>query len=250
MKSLKTKKKICLSITAHVDAGKTTLGEAMLFEAGELKKRGRVDHRDSSLDFEDFERARGITAFSKQAVFSFGNTDFSLIDTPGHTDLFAETRRGLKIPDAAVLVISGSEGVQADTGTIWDLLEKQRIPTWLFVSKMDLAGSDREKILEELKEKLSDSVTDFTETKGKISEKAAELDETCMEEFLEKGAVSDEALTNSVAERKIFPCFFGSGLKLDGVREFLEGLDRWAMCPPRPENFSALCYKINRDARG
>ena len=250
MKSLKTKKKICLSITAHVDAGKTTLGEAMLFEAGELKKRGRVDHRDSSLDFEDFERARGITAFSKQAVFSFGNTDFSLIDTPGHTDLFAETRRGLKIPDAAVLVISGSEGVQADTGTIWDLLEKQRIPTWLFVSKMDLAGSDREKILEELKEKLSDSVTDFTETKGKIDEKAAELDETCMEEFLEKGAVSDEALTNAVAERKIFPCFFGSGLKLDGVREFLEGLDRWAMCPPRPENFSALCYKINRDARG
>ena len=129
IRDMKDRKRICLSIAAHVDAGKTTLAEAMLYEAGQLKKRGRVDHRDSSLDYEDFERERGITAFSKQAVFSYGGTDFTVIDTPGHADLVAETRRGLKVPDAAVLVISGSEGVQADTDTVWELLEQQKVPS-------------------------------------------------------------------------------------------------------------------------
>ena len=184
---MKNRKRITLSITAHVDAGKTTLAEAILFEAGQLKKRGRVDHRDSTLDYEDFERARGITAFSKQAVFSWGDTDFSLIDTPGHADLFAETRRGLRVPDAAVLVISGSEGVQADTGVIWEILEKQRIPTWIFVSKMDLTDCSKEKIFHELKRRLSDGVIDFSETSDKVMEKAAEQDEACMDEFLEQG---------------------------------------------------------------
>ncbi|MBQ9662450.1 MAG: NYN domain-containing protein [Oscillospiraceae bacterium] len=250
MKDRTDKKRICLSITAHVDAGKTTLAEALLYEAGELKKRGCVDHRDSSLDYEDFERARGITAFSKQAVFSYGNTDFSLIDTPGHTDLFAETKRGLKVPDAAVLVVSGSEGVQADTGTIWELLERQKIPTWIFVSKMDLVASDKEKILRELKEKLSDGVTDFTLSEERIGEAAAELDEACLEEYLGTGSVTDHTLKRAISARSVFPCFFGSGLKLDGIRPFLEGLDRWTEAPVRTETFSALCYKISRDARG
>ena len=244
------RKRITLSITAHVDAGKTTLAEAMLFEAGQLKKRGRVDHRDSSLDYEDFERARGITAFSKQAVFSYGSTDFSLIDTPGHADLFAETQRGLRVPDAAVLVISGSEGIQADTGVIWELLERQRIPTWIFVSKMDLVGCDREKLLEELRQRLSDGVTDFASAPERIAETVAELDEYCMNEYLERGSVSDAALSGAIAARHVFPCFFGSGLRQEGVREFLSALDRWTESPAWPETFSALCYKISRDPRG
>ena len=244
------RKRITLSITAHVDAGKTTLAEAMLYEAGQLKKRGRVDHRDSSLDYEDFERARGITAFSKQAVFSYGSTDFSLIDTPGHADLFAETRRGLRVPDAAVLVISGSEGIQADTGLLWELLERQRLPTWIFVSKMDLIDGDRKKLLGDLQQRLSDGVTDFTSAREQVDESAAELDESCMNEYLERGSVSDNALSGAIAARHIFPCFFGSGLRQEGVREFLEALDRWTESPAWPETFSALCYKISRDPRG
>ena len=244
------KKRIALSITAHVDAGKTTLAEAILYEAGQLKKRGRVDHRDSALDFEDFERSRGITAFSKQSVFSWGTTDFSLIDTPGHTDLFAETRRGLRVPDAAILVISGSEGIQADTGVIWELLERQKIPTWIFVSKMDLTGCDRDKIFRELKQRLSDGVTDFSFSPEKIAETAAELDEACMNEFLDRGTVSNEALSEAIAKRHVFPCFFGSALRQEGVPEFLDALDRWTESPVWPKTFSALCYKISRDPRG
>ncbi len=248
--SMKREKHICLSITAHVDAGKTTLAEAMLFEAGQLKTRGRVDHRDSALDFEDFERTRGITAFSKQAELNFGGTDFSIIDTPGHADLFSETKRGLRVPDAAILVISGSEGIQADTGTIWALLREQRIPTWIFVSKMDLPGAEKEKILAELKSELSESVIDFTDSENLICEEAASVDEICMEEYLSGGVVTDEALCMAIKNCTVFPCFFGSGLQMTGVRPFLEALDRWTVAPEWPDAFSALCYKIGRDARG
>ena len=244
------RKRIALSITAHVDAGKTTLAEAMLYEAGQLKKRGRVDHRDSALDYEEFERSRGITAFSKQAVFSWGGTEFSLIDTPGHADLFAETRRGLRVPDAAVLVISGSEGIQADTGVIWDLLRTRAIPTWIFVSKMDLAGSDREKLLRDLRERFSDGVIDFSAPEESVFEQAAELEEGCLEAYLENGEIPDNLLAAAVASGRIFPCYFGSGLQQTGVKEFLDGLDRWTQAPAWPERFSALCYKISRDARG
>ncbi len=246
---MEKRKRIVLSITAHVDAGKTTLIEAMLYEAGQLKKRGRVDHRDSVLDYEDFERARGITAFSKQANLSYGYTDFFLIDTPGHADLFAETRRGLRVPDAAILVISGSEGIQAETEVIWELLEQMRIPTWIFVSKMDLIGCDRIKLLKNMKKQFSDGVTDFSAGEQMI-EDAAQLDEACMEEYLSRGIIADELISSAIAERRIFPCFFGSGLKTDGVRDFLEALDRWTVSPVWPERFSALCYKISRDARG
>ena len=244
------KKRVTLSITAHVDAGKTTLAEAILYEAGQLKKRGRVDHRDSALDYEDFERNRGITAFSKQAVFSWGTTEFSLIDTPGHTDLFAETRRGLRVPDAAILVISGSEGIQADTGVIWEVLRSEKIPTWIFVSKMDLAGSDREKILSELQGRFSEGIIDFSMLQESIFEQAAELDEGCLDAYLEQGLIPDSTLAGAISAGNIFPCFFGSGLQQTGVKEFLDGLDRWTLPPAWPERFSALCYKISRDARG
>ncbi len=222
----------------------------MLYEAGQLKNVGRVDHKDSSLDYEDFERSRGITAFSKQAVFSYGNTDFSIIDTPGHADLLAETKRGLRVPDAAILVISGSEGVQADTGTVWELLRRQKIPTWIFVSKMDLPGSRKEKVLNDLKKNLSDAVTDFTVSGDQIAEEAALFDESCMEEYLDGNLVSDTALSQAIQKCNLFPCFFGSGLKLEGVKSFLEALNRWMPEPEWPEDFSALCFKIARDAKG
>lgn len=235
---------------AHVDAGKTTLAEAMLFEAGQLKTRGRVDHHDSVLDHEAFERKRGITAFSKQAAFRYGRTSFSLIDNPGHSDLFAETERSLRVPDAAILVISGSEGIQADTWSIWKLLREQGIPIWIFVSKMDLPAGNRDRIMGELKTRLSDRVTDFTLPEWQLWEELAGLDEVCMEEYLSSGMLSDHAVEHSIAEGSVFPCFFGSGLRLEGVREFLAALDRWTEMPDWPEELSALCYKISRDSRG
>ena len=250
LRSMSNEKRICLSITAHVDAGKTTLAEAMLYEAGQLKTRGRVDHRNSALDHEDFERERGITAFSKQAVFRYGKTCFSLIDTPGHTELFAETERSLRVPDTAVLVISGSEGIQADTGNIWKLLRENRIPTWIFVSKMDLPACDRTRILKDMKERLSDSVTDFALSDQKLNEEIAGLNDLCMEEYLDTGTLSDSAVRRAIAEETVFPCFFGSGLRLEGVKEFLTALDRWTEMPDWPSAFSAICYKISRDTRG
>ena len=247
---MQKKKRVCLSITAHVDAGKTTLAEAMLYEAGQLKKIGRVDHRDSTLDYEDFERRRGITAFSKQAVLTYGNTEFCLIDTPGHADLFAETRRGLRVPDAAVLVISGSEGIQADTGQIWELLAQRGMPVWVFVSKMDLPAGERTSILAELKRRFSAAVTDFTLPEAELMEECAALDEHCMEDFLDTGVIPDGDMAAAIRFRHIIPCFFGSGLRLQGVRTFLAALDRWTEAPEWPDSFSALCYRIGRDARG
>lgn len=244
------KKRICLGVAAHVDAGKTTLCEALLFESGKLKTRGRVDHRDSNLDYEDFERSRGITVFSKQAVFSYGDTDFTLIDTPGHADLFPETVRGLKVPDAVILVISGSEGVQADTGTVWELLRRQGVPTWIFVSKMDLPGANQKQILQSLKTKLSQGVTDFNTTENAIREEAASVDENCMEEYLKTASVSDGSISEAINECRLFPCFFGSGLHMTGIRELLDGLNRWTREPKRSDRFSGFCFKINRDARG
>ena len=249
MEEKKKTKKICLSVTAHADAGKTTLLESMLLEAGALRSRGRVDHHDSRLDTEDFERAKGITAFSKSAWFCFGNSRFSVVDTPGHADLFPETRRGLSAPDAAVLVISGSEGIQADTHVIWEQLKAQRLPVWIFVSKMDLGRRSVESLMEELRQ-LSDDVVCFSSGDNLRSEQAAERDEVCLEEYLAEGTVSDESLGNAILAGRIIPCFFGSGLRGEGVRSFLEALDRWCEEPKRADDFSAICYKISYDSRG
>ncbi len=244
------RKRICAGMFAHVDAGKTTLLEAMLFEAGELKVRGRVDHKDSHLDTDDFEKARGITAFSKPAVFCFGGTEFNILDNPGHSDLFSETLRGLSVLDLAILVISGSEGVQADTGTLWEALRDAKIPVWIFVSKMDLPSSSREKVLQELKDRLSTTVVDFQQPESLLMEELASLEENCLEEYISDGRITSGCIGKAVAEAAVTPCFFGSGMKLDGVRQFLEQMDILTPTPVYRERFSAFCYKISRDAGG
>lgn len=223
-------KHICIGITAHVDAGKTTLSEAMLYQAGALKKLGRVDHQDAFLDTFALERARGITIFSKQAEFSLPHTEITLLDTPGHVDFSAEMERTLQVLDCAVLVISGTDGVQAHTETLWRLLMRQGIPTFLFINKMDLDGADRKTLLQELKSRLDSGCVDFTST-DTMAEELAVCDEGLLEQYLETGMVDDSQIAQLVAERKAFPCYFGSALKLDGVDALLDGLERYLPAP-------------------
>ena len=239
-----------LGILAHVDAGKTTLSEAMLYLSGKLKKLGRVDHRDSFLDTHSLERQRGITIFSKQAVMPLGEGSLTLLDTPGHVDFSAEAERTLRVLDCAVLVISGTDGVQAHTETLWKLLERYHVPTFLFVTKMDLPGPGREALLRELSSRLSDRCVDFGAQAEERFENIALCDERAMEEYLAGGELSDETLRGLVAGRRLFPCFFGSGLRTEGVSEFLDALERFAPRPVYDSDFSARVYKISRDAQG
>ena len=241
-------KKIVIGILAHVDAGKTTLSEAMLYQSGKIKKLGRVDHRDSYLDTHALERSRGITIFSKQAEFSVGNTEFTLLDTPGHVDFSAETERTLSVLDYAVLVISGTDGVQAHTETLWRLLRRYHVPTFLFVTKTDLMIVGREKRMEEIKARLSACCTDFSE--GINEEEVALCDEELLSEYLQTDTVKAESVRALIAEEKLFPCYFGSGLKLDGVNSFLEGLDLYTDMPPYGDAFAASVFKIGRDEKG
>lgn len=242
-------KHICIGITAHVDAGKTTLSEAMLYQAGALKKLGRVDHQDAFLDTFALERARGITIFSKQAEFSLPHTEVTLLDTPGHVDFSAEMERTLQVLDCAVLVISGTDGVQAHTETLWRLLTRQGIPTFLFINKMDLDGADRNALLQELKSRLDSGCVDFTST-DTMAEELALCDEGLLEQYLETGMVDDSQIAQLVAERKAFPCYFGSALKLDGVDALLDGLERYLPAPQYSMDFGARVFKIARDAQG
>ena len=239
---------LVLGILAHVDAGKTTLSEAMLYLAGKLKKLGRVDHRDSFLDTHALERQRGITIFSKQAVLPLGEGSLTLLDNPGHVDFSAEAERTLRVLDCAVLVISGTDGVQAHTETLWELLERYHVPTFLFVTKMDLPGPGREALLRELTARLSDRCVDFGSPER--DDAIAMCDESAMEEYLENGAVGDDNLRGLIAARRIFPCFFGSGLKTEGVGEFLDALEKYAPWPDYGPDFSARVYKISRDSQG
>ena len=239
-----------LGILAHVDAGKTTLSEAMLYLSGKLKTLGRVDHRDSFLDSHSLERQRGITIFSKQAVMPLGDGFLSLLDTPGHVDFSAEAERTLRVLDCAVLVVSGTDGVQAHTETLWRLLERYRVPTFLFVTKMDLPGPGREALMRKLAARLSERCVDFGAPEGERRESVALCDEETMERYLETGELPDESVRALVAGRRLFPCFFGSGLKTDGVEEFLDALRRFAPKPDCGEEFSARVYKISRDAQG
>ena len=238
----------CTALLAHVDAGKTTLSEALLYTSGARRTFGRVDHGDAYLDTHALERQRGITIFSKQALFSTQNRDFTLMDTPGHVDFSAETERTLPVLDCAVLVISGTDGIQAHTLTLWRLLEQYRVPTFLFVNKMDLAGADREKLLAQLQSKLSPGILDVAQES--FAENAALCDEALLENYLQSGAVSDENIRGLVAARRLFPCCFGSALKLQGVEEFLTVLDRFAPEISLKSNFSAKIYKISRDPQG
>ncbi len=243
---------LTLGILAHVDAGKTTLSEAMLYQSGRLRRLGRVDHKDAFLDTEPLERERGITIFSKQAVFPLGERDVTLLDTPGHADFSSEMERTLQVLDCAVLVISGTDGVQAHTRTLWRLLERYQVPTFLFVNKMDLPGADRETLLAQLRSSLNDGCVDFSpdQDRDHFYESAAMCSEEALEHYLSEGTVPEDALAEMVARRQLFPCWFGSALRLEGVAEFLEGLERYAPRPRWPEAFGARIYKIARDSQG
>lgn len=248
----KQKKCICAGLLAHVDAGKTTLSEAMLYVSGNLKKLGRVDHQDAFLDTYHLERERGITIFSKQAILEREHMRLMLLDTPGHVDFSTEMERTLQVLDYAILVISGSAGVQGHTETLWKLLEQYRIPTFVFINKMDLDTADYDTVLAQLKSRLSDSCVDFSFDRdaAQRDEEAAMCDESLMEAFLEEGALTQEQLRHAVVHRQIFPCFFGSALKLEGVEEFLDGIQTYTVDPVYPKEFGAKVYKISRDPQG
>ena len=242
--------KLVIGILAHVDAGKTTLSEGLLYTCGRLKKLGRVDHKDAFLDTDPMERERGITIFSKQAILPLEGAELTLLDTPGHADFSAEMERTLQVLDCAILVISGTDGVQGHTHTLWKLLERYGVPTFLFINKMDLAGADRDALLSELKSKLDEGCVDFAAPAEQIQEQAAVCDEDALERYLEDGALDDGALTALIAKRKLFPCWFGSALKLEGVAEFLQGLERYAPRPRYGPDFAARVFKISRDSQG
>ncbi len=243
----KPKIPLCLGLLAHVDAGKTTLSEALLYVSGTRRVLGRVDHADSYLDTHELERARGITIFSKQAVFSTESRAITLVDTPGHVDFSAEAERVLPVLDCAVLVISATAGVQAHTVTLWKLLERYGVPTLLFVNKTDLPGPSRQELMEKLQRELSPQCVDFD---GDIAEAAAMCDEALLENYLQTGIITDNNIRELIAARKLFPCCFGSGLKLQGIEKLLDILDVYAPQPAYPVEFGARVYKISRDPQG
>ena len=271
---IQEQKHISLGVLAHVDAGKTTLSEGLLFKCGRIRKIGRVDHKDAYLDTYELERERGITIFSKQAVFSMGDMEVTLLDTPGHVDFSAEMERTLQVLDYAILVINGADGVQGHTQTLWRLLNQYQIPTFLFVNKMDQDGTNRESLLEELKKKLSENCVDFcgeldccgaeedSDIKGTVDkagevhgtdeflENIAVCEEALMEQFLDTGIIVKKDVARLILERKLFPCFFGSALKMEGVDAFIRGMETYMAAPVYPSEFGAKVFKIARDDQG
>lgn len=244
-------KKLVTGIVAHVDAGKTTLSESILYQTGSIRKLGRVDTKDAFLDTNELERARGITIFSKQAIVKYGDTELTLLDTPGHVDFSAEMERTLQTLDYAILVVSGAEGVQGHTLTLWTLLRKYKVPAFIFVNKMDQKGTSKQNILIELKKKLDESCIDFGEEGTEnFYEEIAVCDEELLSEYMEQGSIAKDSIKQYIAKRKIFPCFFGSALKLTGVDEFLKGFDDYTQEPVYQEEFGARVFKITRDEQG
>lgn len=248
----KPEKQITMGILAHVDAGKTTLSEGILYTCKAIRKLGRVDHQDAFLDTNTLERNRGITIFSKQAECTLGEFGITLLDTPGHVDFSAEMERTLQVLDYGILVISGADGVQGHTETLWRLLSRYQIPVFLFINKMDQPGTDRETLLVELKEKLDTNCVDFSadQTSEDWKEQVAVCDEQVMEAYLEGEEISRVQIQKMVRERKLFPCYFGSALKLTGVKGFLEDLKLRIRESSYPESFGAKIYKITRDSQG
>ena len=244
--------RLTVGLLAHVDAGKTTLSEALLYQGGRLRRLGRVDHQDAFLDTDTLERERGITIFSKQAMLPLANRTLTLLDTPGHVDFSAEMERTLRVLDCAVLVISGTDGVQGHTRTLWRLLERYQVPVFLFVNKMDLAGADRAALLAGLKRELDGGCVDFSpeQDRAVLLENAALCGEDALTAYLERGTLEDGEIAALAAGRKLFPCYFGSALKLEGVDALLDGLERYAPRPVWPEEFGAKVFKITRDAQG
>lgn len=243
---------ITIGILAHVDAGKTTLSESLLYLSGAIRKAGRVDNKDAFLDTHELEQSRGITIFSKQAVFSLDGTTVTLLDTPGHVDFSAETERTLQVLDYAVLVVSGADGVQGHTRTLWKLLRRHKIPVFIFVNKMDQIGTSRENLLKDLKTSLHENCVDFSvDMRTQIfRENIAMCDEKVLETYLECGELSDESICSLIAKRRVFPCYFGSALKMTGVEDFLEGIARCTQAARYPGEFGAKVYKIARDEKG
>ncbi len=244
-------KKLVIGILAHVDAGKTTLSESMLYLSGKIRKLGRVDNKDAYLDTYDLERARGITIFSKQAIFEVEDTTITLLDTPGHVDFSAEMERTLQVLDYAILVISGTDGVQGHTKILWRLLNIYHIPVFLFVNKMDQNGADKKKLIKALKKQLDESCIEFGQ--GKVDDfydQLAMCDETMMDAYLTAGHIETLQIKKAVMERKVFPCFFGSALKLEGIEELIQGIVRYASIPSYPNAFGAKIFKIARDEQG
>ena len=244
-------KKIAVGILAHVDSGKTTLSEALMYCSGNITKLGRVDHRDSFLDTFSLERDRGITIFSKQAVMKYNDTEFTLLDTPGHIDFSAEAERTLQVLDYAILVISGTNGVQSHTATLWKLLKRYNVPCFIFVNKMDLDGADKLAVMAQLRTNLDENCIDFTyQNTDAFRESVAVCDDKILEKFYETDSVENSDIVRAIKQRKIFPCMFGSALKLDGVREFIDCFDLYTQMPDYPDEFGAKVFKIAEDNQG
>jgi ribosomal protection tetracycline resistance protein len=245
-----TRKQIVLGILAHVDSGKTTLSEAMLYRAGVTRRLGRVDHKDAFLDTDALEKARGITIFSKQALLTAGDTGITLLDTPGHVDFSTETERTLQVLDYAVLVVSGTDGVQSHTETLWRLLRRYHVPTFVFVNKMDLPGMERQELLAQLNRRLGEGFVDFGAEQADRDEALALCDENLMDRMLDAGQLQDADLIPAIARRHVFPCWFGAALKLEGVDALLDGLDRYTRPAPALEAFGAKVFKVSQDEQG
>lgn len=249
-------KRIVTGILAHVDAGKTTLSEALLYATGNVRKLGRVDHGDAFLDTNTMERQRGITIFTEPAIVTTSNLTLTLLDTPGHVDFSAEMERTLAVLDYAILVISGADGIQGHTETLWRLLKRYNVPTFIFINKMDAPAADKTKLLNQLKKRFSDGCIDFTGAHddnaalADVMEDIAMQSETAMESYLESGTISDETIRKMIADRDLFPCFFGSALKMDGIDEFIAGFERYVHEPEYDSEFGAHIYKVSHDAQG
>ena len=244
-------KRIVAGILANVDAGKTTLSEALLYATGQVRKLGRVDHGDAFLDTDAMERQRGITIFTEPAVIATPDLTITLLDTPGHVDFSAETERTLAVLDYAILVISGADGIQGHTETLWRLLNRYQVPTFVFVNKMDAPGADKTQLLAQLKKRFSDGCVDFTEPiDGERMEEIAMQNETAMDAYLDTETVPDETIRAMIARRELFPCYFGSALKMDGIEQFVAGFERFAQEPQYNGEFGARIYKVSHDAQG
>ena len=241
-------KKLVVGILAHVDSGKTTLSEAMLYTSGKIRKLGRVDHKDAYLDTDAQERERGITIFSKQAVFTYDGMEITLLDTPGHVDFSAEMERTLQVLDYAILVINGMDGVQSHTDTLWKLLKRYEIPTFIFVNKMDMEGTDKDAVFQNIRKKLDGDCVDFSS--GDRDEQIAMADERLLDTYLDSGMVEVEDIIEAILDRKIFPCFWGSALKLSGVQELLDAMNTYMVMPAYNAEFGGRIFKISRDAKG
>lgn len=243
--------KVVIGILAHVDAGKTTLSEGLLYVSGNILKLGRVDNKDAYLDNYDLERARGITIFSKQAILKDNEIQITLLDTPGHVDFSSEMERTLQVLDYAILIINGADGVQGHTKTLWRLLSIYNIPVFIFVNKMDMLTANKGKLIRDIKKQLSDRCIDFSQgINEEVNDQLAMTDEALMETFLEKGGITSGQIKDAVKSSKVFPCYFGSALKLEGISELLEGIKKYTIHPAYPDEFGARIFKIGRDEQG